>query len=98
MPVAKYVHMKVLPEHEEELLRSLRAIQAASGGEEGTELWVLHAVRGKPLEYAMYEIYRDEEANLAHEQLPELNDLLPRLAGMLDGGYTLHVLEEMSRA
>lgn len=96
MRVSKYVHMKVLPEHEEELLRSLRAIQAATAGEPGTELWILHAVRGKPLEYAMYEIYSDEEANLAHEQLPELVDLLPRLAGLLDGDYRLDVLEEMS--
>jgi quinol monooxygenase YgiN len=95
MRVAKYVHMKVLPQHEEELLTRLRAIQAATRTEPGTELWILHEVRDKPLEYAMYEIYSDEEANVAHEKLPELVDLLPRLEGLLDGGFQLHVLEEM---
>ncbi len=42
----------------------------------------------------MYEIYRDEEANLAHEQLPELVDLLPRLKHLLEAPFELLVMDE----
>ena len=98
MRIAKYVHLKVLPQHEKELLTRLGAVQAAAGAEDGTELWILHAVRGQPLEYAMYEIYRDEQANRDHEKLPELVELLPRLKALLDGDFQLHVLEEVSHA
>ncbi len=93
--IAKYVQMTVKPEFEQELLERLGKVKAASARESGTELWILHSVRDQPRTYAMYEIYSDAESTEAHENLPELTDLLPRLAGMLDGDYTLLVLDEM---
>lgn len=93
--IAKYVSLTVKPEHEQELLERLGAVRAAAAREEGTDFWTLHAVRDQPHTYAMYEIYRDEQANAAHEELPELVDLLPRLDGLLAGPYSLVLLDEL---
>ncbi len=93
--IAKYVQMTVKPEFEAELLERLGRVSAAAAAEPGTDIWILHSVADRPRTYAMYEIYRDAEANEAHEQLPELVDLLPRLPGMLEGDYTLTLLHEL---
>jgi len=94
--IAKYVRMTVKPEHEQELLERLGRIRVAASEEVGTDFWTLHIVRDEPHTYAMYEIYRDAEANEAHEQLPDLVDLLPRLAGMLTAPASLTLLDEIS--
>jgi quinol monooxygenase YgiN len=93
--IAKYVQMTVKPEFEQELLERLGRVRAASADESGTELWILHSVRDRPRTYAMYEIYSDAESTESHEQLPALTDLLPRLPAMLEGDFTLVVLDEM---
>ncbi|MFI8794155.1 putative quinol monooxygenase [Streptomyces sp. NPDC055105] len=93
--IAKYVQMTVKPEFEAELLEQLGQIRAAAAKEAGTEIWILHSVRDQPRTYTMYEIYSDAEATEAHEQLPELVALLPRLPGMLENDFTLVVLDEM---
>ncbi len=93
--IAKYVQLTAKPEFEQELLERLGKIKAASAAEAGTDLWILHSVRDHPRTYAMYEIYSDAEAVEAHDKLPELTDLLPRLAGLLETDYTLLILDEM---
>ncbi len=92
--VAKYVQLTARPEREAELLTRLAAVQQAAAEEPGTDIWILHTVPGQPNTYAMYEIYRDEQASAEHEQLPALRELLPELNDMLVEPFTLVALEE----
>jgi quinol monooxygenase YgiN len=92
--VAKFVRLTPKAEHEAELIDRLQRVRAAARTEVGTDFWTLHSVRGTERTYAMYEIYRDEESNLAHEQLPELVDLLPRLGHLLEAPFELLEMDE----
>ena len=92
--VAKFVMLTPKPEHEKELIERLERVRTAAREEVGTHFWTLHGVRDTERTYAMYEIYADEQANLAHEELPELVDLLPRLEHLLEGPFQLVVMDE----
>ena len=92
--VAKFVLLTPKADHEKELIERLERVRAAAREEDGTHFWTLHNVRDTERTYAMYEIYADEQANLAHEDLPELVDLLPRLENLLEGPFQLIVMDE----
>jgi len=92
--VAKFVMLTPKPEHEQELIERLERVRAAAREEVGTDFWTLHGVRNTERTYAMYEIYVDEQANLVHEDLPELVDLLPRLEHLLEGPFQLVLMDE----
>jgi quinol monooxygenase YgiN len=71
---------------EDEFDRLVEATVAEIGRHEpGTLLYAVHTVEGEPLVRIFYELYRNHDAFLAHEEQPHTRHFLGQRDRLLDG-------------
>jgi quinol monooxygenase YgiN len=93
MAVVKLISIVPDPDRREELLSLLDTVKRASEQEPGTEVWTLHTSRSDQSRLYLYERYRDEEAVEAHDELPELRELLSRIGDLVAETPSVEILD-----
>lgn len=89
--------IKAKPEHAEEVAGLFREMVAwVSANEAGTVTYSCNRSKVDPAEFLFFERYGDEASFQAHSRTPRFGELVGKLAGMLDGGMELTLLDEVA--
>lgn len=84
-PIAKLVRLPVAEGRRDELVAALEPIRSLAEADPGTEVWTIHADTGDPNRVFIYEVYRDQTAEDAHDRSPVLKETLQSTSVLLTG-------------
>ncbi|MBI5504157.1 MAG: antibiotic biosynthesis monooxygenase [Deltaproteobacteria bacterium] len=89
--------IKAKAEHAQEVAGLFQEMVAwVCANEDGTATYSCNRSKSDPSEFVFFERYRDEAAFQAHSRTPRFGELIGKLAGKLDGGMELTLLDEVA--
>ncbi len=89
--------IKAKSEHAQEVAGLFQEMVAwVSANESGTATYSCNRSKSDPNEFVFFERYVDDAAFQAHSRTPRFGELIGKLAGKLDGGMDLTLLDEVA--